>query len=202
MNPRVLKRFTVLMFIAVLFTGGATLFYDSFFDRPAGDYETERGDILLSSGDYENAAEYFDKALELSPNHRGALMGRALVFIQTERYAEAESALDYLIDWLNQTLPPNDMTGRGALAAAYANRAIILDRQGSHSAALDDYVKALQVDEESVAGPGLGYKILYDPSPSTVRTRARYIYEQLQLPEAERLLLYPTIDAESRMHKP
>ena len=70
MNPRVLKRFTVLMFIAVLLTGGATLFYDSFFDRPAGDYETERGDILLSSGDYEDAAEYFDKALELSPNQR------------------------------------------------------------------------------------------------------------------------------------
>ena len=202
MNPRVLKRFTVLMFIAVLFTGGATLFYDSFFDRPPGDYETKRGDILLSSGDYDDAMKYFNKALEFSPNHRGALMGRALVFIQTERYAEAENELDSLIDWLAETLPPDDTTGRGALAAAYANRAIILDRQGSHSAALDDYIKALQVDEDSVAGPGLVYKILYDPRPSTVRTRARYIYEQLQLPEEERLLMQPTIDAESRMHKP
>ena len=47
MNPRVLKRFTVLMFIAVLVTGGATLLYDSFFDRPAGDYDTERGHPVI-----------------------------------------------------------------------------------------------------------------------------------------------------------
>jgi len=202
MNPRVLKRFTVLMFIALLLTGGLTLLYDSFFDRPSGDYETERGDILLSGGDYDDAMIYFNKALEVSPNHRGALMGRALVFFQTKQYAEASEELDYLIDWLTKTLSPDDLTGWGALAAAYANRAIILDRQGLHSAALDDYVKALQVDEESVDGPGLVYKILYDPRPSTVRTRARYIYEQLQLPEGERLLLHPVIDAESRMHKP
>ena len=89
MNPRVLKRFTVLMFIAVLITGGSTLLYDSFFDRPAGDYQTERGDILLSSGDYDDAMSYFNKALALSPNHRGALMGRALVFIQRDQYLEA-----------------------------------------------------------------------------------------------------------------
>ena len=202
MNPRVLKRFTVLMFIAVLITGGSTLLYDSFFDRPAGDYETERGDILLSSGDYDDAMTYFNKALALSPNHRGALMGRALVFIQRDQHREAIAELDYLIDWLTKNLPSDDPTGRGVLAAAYANRGIMLDRQGAYRDALSDYVKALQVDEESVSGPGLVGKILYDPRPSTVRSRARYIYEQLQLPENQRLLSVPELDAKSRMHKP
>ena len=202
MNPRVLKRFTILMFIAVLITGGSTLLYDSFFDRPAGDYQTERGDILLSSGDYDDAMSYFNKALALSPNHRGALMGRALVFIQRDQYLEAMAELDYLIDWLTKNLPPDDPTGHGVLAAAYANRGIMLDRQGAYGDALADYIKALQVDEESVSGPGLVGKILYDPRPSTVRSRARYIYEQLQLPENQRLLSVPELDAKSRMHKP
>ena len=202
MNPRVLKRFTVFMFIAVLVTGGATLLYHSFFDRPAGDYDTERGDILLSSGEYDDAMSYFNKALDLSPNHRGALMGRALVFIQTEQYWEAEIELDYLIDWLTKNLSPDDPTGRGVLAAAHANKGIVLDRQGAHSEALANYIKALQVDEESVSGPGFVHKILYDPRPSTVRDRARYIHEQLQLPEEQRLLRIPDLDAESRMHKP
>ncbi|MDP6346070.1 MAG: tetratricopeptide repeat protein, partial [Alphaproteobacteria bacterium] len=104
--------------------------------------------------------------------------------------------------WLEKNVSPDDPTGRGVLAAAYANRGIVRDRQGAHESALADYIKALQVDEESVSGPGLGYKILYDPRPSTVRDRARYIYEQLKLPEKERLLRVPELDAESRMYKP
>ena len=98
MNPNVLKRFTVIMFLAILITGGATLFYDSFFDRPKGDYETERGGIFLTSGDFDEAMSYFNKALLLSPNHRGALMGRALVFILTEQYLEAEAELESVFD--------------------------------------------------------------------------------------------------------
>ena len=202
MNPNVLKRFTVIMFLAILITGGATLFYDSFFDRPKGDYETERGGIFLTSGDFDEAMSYFNKALLLSPNHRGALMGRALVFILTEQYLEAEAELDYLIAWVEKNLSPDDLTGRGVLAAAYANRGIILDRQGAHEKALDDYVMALQIDEESVSGPGLVYKILYDPRPSTVRDRARYLYEQLQLPKEQQVMRVPELDAKSRMHKP
>ena len=88
------------------------------------------------------------------------------------------------------------------MAAAHANKGIILDRQGAHDEALANYIKALQVDEESVSGPGFVHKILYDPRPSTVRDRARYIHEQLQLPEERRLLQIPDLDAESRMHKP
>ena len=202
MSANVIKRFTVLLFITTLVVGGMTLLYESFFTQPPGDYETKRGDILLSSGDYPEALKYFDKALTKTPNHRGALMGRALVFIQTEQYPEAEAELTYLIGWLETNISPTDLTGIGALAAAYANKGIILDRQGAYEEALANYIKALEVDEDSVSGPGIGYKILYDPRPSTVRKRALYIYEQLQLPEDQRAMSLPELDSASRMHKP
>jgi len=53
-------------------------------------------------------------------------MGRALVFIQTEQYVEAESELTYMIGWMEENLQVDDPTGRGALAAAYANKGILL----------------------------------------------------------------------------
>ena len=202
MSTNVIKRFTALLFIATLIVGGMTLLYDNFFIQPPGDYETKRGDIFLSSGDFPEALEYFDKALTKTPNHRGALMGRALVFIQTKQYPEAEAELTYLINWLETNVSPTDLTGIGTLAAAYANKGIILDRQGAYEDALSNYIKALEIDEDSVSGPGLGYKILYDPRPSTVRKRALYIYEQLQLPKDQRKMSRPELDSASRMHKP
>ena len=202
MNPRVLRRFIILLFVATLVVATVTVFYDSVFVRPPGDYETERGDNLLSGGDYEGALSYFDEALAIAPKHRGAMMGRALVFIATGRYAEAIAELDALIAYLNETLAPDDPTGRGALAAAYANRGIVEDREARYRTALADYIKALQIDDEAVAGPGIVHKILYDPRPSTVRDRARYLYEQLKLPEAKRVLRVPELDAKQRMYKP
>ena len=53
---------------------------------PSGDYEVRQGDILLGDSNYEAAMERFNEALAVSPDHRGALMGRALVFLQTNRY--------------------------------------------------------------------------------------------------------------------
>jgi tetratricopeptide (TPR) repeat protein len=201
MSPNIIRRF-----IIILVAGSTAAFLialaTDYFDTPPGDYEVRQGDIHLSSGEYDEALADFDRALEEQPDHRGALMGRALVFLQTGRDAEAEAELTYLIDTLEGTLAEDDTTGQGALAAAYANRGIVRDRQGSHERALADYVKALQVDEGAVEGPNLGHRILHDARPSTVRDRARYLYEQFQLPEAERVLTMPDRDAQQRMHKP
>jgi hypothetical protein len=47
------------------------------------------------------------------------------------------------------------------------------------------------------------HKILYGSEDvSTVRDRARYIYEQLQLPEDQRLMRVPELDEKQRMYKP
>ena len=203
MNPQVLRRFIFFMVLLMLFGGLTYLIFGSSLTREPGDFETQMGDQRLKDGLYDEALAEFDKALEESPDHRGALMGRALVFIQTEQYEAATAELDYLIDFLTGSLEPDDVTGRGALAAAYANRGIVRDRQGDYQAALDDYVRALTVDEETVSGPGIVHKILYGSDDvSSVRKRAQHLYEQLQLPEDQRLMRVPEIDAKQRMHKP
>jgi len=47
------------------------------------------------------------------------------------------------------------------------------------------------------------HKLLYSTGKvSSVRKRAQYIYEQLQLPEDQRLMRIPELDAKQRMYKP
>tara|TARA_Y100000590_G_scaffold356404_1_gene410633 strand:+ start:421 stop:1041 length:621 start_codon:yes stop_codon:yes gene_type:complete len=203
MNSRVLKRFIVYMAILtfVMFTVWALI--RSFMNRPPGDYETEVCDIRLKDKLYDKAIQAANTALEKTPNHRGAIMCKALVFISQEMYLEANAELDYLISFLEKTVEGDDLTGIGTLAAAYANRGIIKDRNKNYQGALQDYLKALGIDDEAVAGPGLGTIILnYKFKSSSVKERALYLNEQLQLPEDERVLSIKELDAGQVMHKP
>ena len=203
MNPNVLKRFIIYMAILtfVMFTVWA--FVKSFVNRPAGDYETEVCDIRLKDKQYDLALKAANIALEKTPNHRGALMCKALVFISEKKYFKANEELDYLIQYLELNVVDDDKTGKGTLAAAYANRGIIKDRNKNYAEALKDYIKALGIDHEAVAGPGLGTIILnYKFKSSSVKDRALYLNEQLQLPEDERVLSIKELDAGQVMHKP
>ena len=178
-------------------------FIRSFMDRPPGDYETEVCDIRLKDKKYDQALEAANKALEKTPNHRGAMMCKALVFISEKKYVEADKTLSNLIIFLEKNLENDDKTGIGTLAAAYANRGIIKDRNKNYQEALKDYVKALGIDHEAVAGPGLGTVILnYKFKSSSVKERALYLNEQLQLPEEERVLSIKELDEGQVMHKP
>ena len=178
-------------------------FVRSFMDRPAGDYETEVCDIRLKDKKYEQALEAANEALSKTPYHRGAMMCKALVFISEKKYSQADEVLTNLIIFLEKNLEKDDKTGIGTLAAAYANRGIIKDRNKNYKEALKDYVKALGIDHEAVAGPGLGTVILnYKFKSSSVRERALYLNEQLQLPEDQRVLSIEELDAGQVMHKP
>jgi tetratricopeptide (TPR) repeat protein len=203
MNTNVLKRFIIYMAILtfVMFTVWA--FVKSFMNRPAGDYETEVCDIRLKDKQYDLALKAANIALEKTPNHRGALMCKALVFISEKKYFKANEELDYLIQYLELNVVDDDKTGKGTLAAAYANRGIIKDRNKNYAEALKDYIKALGIDHEAVAGPGLGTIILnYKFKSSSVKDRALYLNEQLQLPEDERVLSIKELDDGQVMHKP
>jgi tetratricopeptide (TPR) repeat protein len=173
------------------------------FDAPPGDYEVRQGDILLTDGRYDAAIERFDAALAVSPDHRGALMGKGIAYLQSDRPAQAEAVFTHLIDMLPRTLAADDTTGRGVLSGAYANRGILHDRLGKYEAALADYEQALAIDPEAVAGPGLLHRILYgDARPAAVRQRAAYLQHQLALPESERVMRVPELDERQRMYKP
>ena len=203
MNPRVLKRFIVYMAILtfVMFTVWALV--RSFMNRPPGDYETEVCDMRLKDKLYDEAIEAANTALEKMPNHRGAIMCRALVFISQKMYVEAKRELTYLIIFLEKNVEGDDKTGIGTLAAAYANRGIIKDRSKDYEGALADYLKALGIDHDAVAGPGLGTIILnYKFKSSSVQERALYLNEQLQLPKEERILSIKELDEGQVMHKP
>jgi len=203
MNTNVLKRFVIYMAILtfVMFTVWALI--RSFMNRPPGDYETEVCDMRLKDKLYDKAIQAANTALEKTPNHRGAIMCKALVFISQKMYLEANEELNYLINFLEKNLEDDDKTGKGTLAAAYANRGIIKDRDENYEGALKDYVKALGIDHEAVAGPGLGTIILnYKFKSSSVKERALYLNEQLQLPEDERVLKIEKLDAGQVMHKP
>ena len=202
-NTNVLKRFVIYMAILTFVMFTIWGFVRSFMDRPAGDYETEVCDIRLKDKKYDQALEAANKALDKTPNHRGAMMCKALVFISEKKYIEADKVLTNLIIFLEKNLEDDDKTGIGTLAASYANRGIIKDRNKNYEGALKDYAKALGIDHEAVAGPGLGTIILnYKFKSSSVRERALYLNEQLQLPEDERVLSIEELDAGQVMHKP
>jgi tetratricopeptide (TPR) repeat protein len=202
-SPRVVRRFAILLAVATFVMFSVWAVVNNYVQAPAGDFEVRQGDILLGDRKYAEALERFNAAIAVSPNHRGALMGRALVFLQTEQFAEAEAEFTYLIDYLSKNLTPDDSTGYAVHAAAYANRGILYDRSGQYEKALADYIQALRIDEGAVDGPGLVDKILYGtPRPSTVRKRAIYLHEQLALPPEKRLFRVPEKDAEQRMYKP
>jgi len=202
-NTNILRRFIIYMAILtfVMFTVWA--FVKSFKNRPPGDYETEVCDNRLKDKLYEKALTAANLALTKTPNHRGAIMCKALVYISQKNYILATNELSYLIIFLEETVLPDDKTGLGTLAAAYANRGIIKDRTKDYEGALKDYIKALGIDDEAVAGPGLGTIILnYKFKSSSVRDRALYLNEQLQLPENERVLSIQELDEGQVMHKP
>ena len=175
----------------------------SFMNRPPGDYETEVCDMRLKDKLYDQALRAANTALEKTPDHRGAIMCKALVFISQKMYLEATEELNYLINFLEKTVKDDDLTGVGTLAAAYANRGIVKDRKKDYQGALQDYLKALGIDHKAVAGPGLGTVILnYKFKSSSVKERALYLNEQLQLPESERVLKIQELDKGQVMHKP
>ncbi|HRK96315.1 MAG TPA: tetratricopeptide repeat protein, partial [Rhodospirillales bacterium] len=85
-NAAILRRFIVLVAAATfsMFTLWAVV--REMIDAPPGDYEVRQGDIMLGDGKFEGAIGRFDAALAVSPEHRGAMMGRAIALLELGRF--------------------------------------------------------------------------------------------------------------------
>ena len=201
-DPKVTRRFIIMMAIATFAMFSVWAVIKSYTQTPEGDYEVRQGDIFLGVEKYDDALERFNEALKLSPNHRGALMGRALAFMLNGKAAEAEAEFTHLIGYLEKNVSADDPTGIGTLAAAYNNRGVLRDRQCRHKEALADYINALKTDEGAVDGPGIVDKIIHRPNPSTARKRAKFLYERVDSLKDGECLVIPEIDKQERVYKP
>lgn len=166
--------------------------WDSFLrEEKPGDQEYMAGNRLFEDGYYERALESYNEARKQSPRTPYIVRARARTLMQLGRYREALSAYDEAI-----ALEPD-------FAGTYANRGILYDRMGEYEKALADYERALELDPEIVEGPHWLVRLLRNQPepPPTVADRARYLEEQLALPESERLLRVPEIDENQRTYK-
>lgn len=188
-----------LIMVAAMIWAAST----GYFGSPPGEYETRQGNILLSDGKYAQAVERFDAALTANPHYRGAMMGRAIALLQQGKAEPAEKAFNDLIAVLQDTVDPNNAADQEILAAAYADRGILYDRNRQPEKALADYRRALAADAEAVSGPGVIDRVLYGiPNPATVAKRIAYLEAQLKLPPEQRVLTRPKLDARQRMYQP
>lgn len=166
--------------------------YDSFVvGRGAGDNAYHEANTLFEDGYYERALGKYQDALREAPEHLHARHGQAQALLQLGRFPEALQAFDAVI-----AMQPE-------FAAAYANRAILHDRMGHYERAIEDYERALALNPELARGPHwlTRFLRLQVEKPPTIADRARYLREQLALPEIERLLRVPEIDAMQRSYK-
>ena len=166
--------------------------YDSFIiGRNPGYNDYHEASTLFEDGYYARALRKYEAAIQEAPDHIYARRGRARTLLQLKRFPEALQEFNAVI-----ALEP-------AFAAAYANRAILHDRMGRYQQAIEDYQQALRLDPELARGPHwlTRFLRLQVEKPPTIADRARYLREQLALPEDERLLRIPEVDAAQRSYK-
>lgn len=166
--------------------------YDSFISgRNPGDNAYHEANTLFEDGYYERALDRYEDALQEAANHIHARRGRARTLLQLGRFPEALEEFNAVI-----SIEPD-------FAAAYANRAILWDRMGRYQQAIEDYERALALNPELADGPHwlTRFLRLQVEKPPTIADRARYLREQLALPEHERLLRVPEVDATQRSYK-
>jgi len=156
-----------------------------------GDYQVKTGNYRLEDGQYAEAMEEFNKALERNPKHTAAHLGLAITYMQMKQNDRSLHHFTRAIE-----LDPN-------FAVAYADRGVLHDRMGNYALALKDYQTALALNPKLAEGPGWLWRFMrniHEKQP-TIADRAGYLDEELKKPPKDRVLLVPEIDEKQRMYK-
>lgn len=101
-----------------------------------GDYETLKikGNEKFKAKNYDQAIEYYTKAIESKDDEPIAYSNRSLCFINLKRYFEAKDDCDKAIE-----LDPN-------MDKAYYRRAIALKELSRYDKAMEDFKRVLSLD--------------------------------------------------------
>lgn len=190
MSERAYRRLVYLAIALTLAFVGYGV-YERFASRQPGDSAYHAGNTLFADGYYGRAAERYREALAADPEHLYALRGLARSLHKAGRHDEALATYDDVI------------ARQPDFAATYANRGILHDTLGNHTAALRDYDRALSLDAELDEGPGWLTRFLRNQpdKPPTIGDRARYLRAELSKPEDERLLRVPEVDEAQRPYR-
>lgn len=165
---------------------------DTFFlERTPGNTAYQEGEIFFEDGEYQRALEKYEEALEAKPDTPHYVRAKARALMQLERYDES-------LLWFNRAADMQPYFG-----GTYANRGILHDRMGEYEQAVEDYEKALALDEEVGEGPHWLIRFLRNQPepPPTVADRLAYLKQELAKPEGERLLRVPELDRAQRTYK-
>jgi tetratricopeptide (TPR) repeat protein len=227
MDDRLYKRLKWIAIAMVLAWVGWSLYDMTLRDTLSGGNPTAAAIKYLEDERYQDALEAFDRVLQQTPDHGGAMRGRAQALMQlgTEsekaaltletaaRPMEARSLRQQANEHYQSALDTYDRaiaqqsampeTGRAILGVSLANRGILKDRMGDYAGALEDYELALKHEPEVGEGPGFLTRFMRNQPemPPTVADRARYLRQQLALPPSQRLLRLPEQDMEQRAYR-
>ena len=159
--------------------------------RGPGDAAYLDANTLFDDGRFDRAAALYAEALSQRPDHLPALRGLANARIQSRRLNDALAAIERAV-----ALEPG-------FGGNYAIRGIVHDHMGAHAKAISDYEKALALVPGVADGMGWLDRLLYNVQqrPPTVADRLAYLKAQMALPEDERVLLLPEIDAKQRPYE-
>lgn len=165
--------------------------YGALFGAPPGNKDYVAGNTLFEDGAYDRALTSYREALTADPDNLYALRGIGRSLMQLGRDDEALTVFDQVID------------RDPSVGATYANRGILLDRMGRYAQAIKDYETALKLDPKLAEGPNWLTRFMRNQpdKPPSIADRLAYLKLQLQLPEAERVLRQPEVDADQRPYK-
>ena len=184
---RLLKTTALVMALAWI----AWSVFDFMRAKAPGDFAYHAASNYFADGDYAQALQEYQTALQENPDHLAAQRGLAETLIMLEREPEAIQLYKDLLQ-----LDPNN-------AGAYANLGIAYDRLGQHQQALQHYQTALELDPELAEGPGWltrFFRNQYEKPPG-IAERAVYLRQQLELPEDQRVLRQPEQDQAQQPYK-
>lgn len=165
----------------------------------------------IEDGQFNAALRVYDKLLTANPQSTPALYGKAFshmqIGLEKQETQEDSQSLHTALIWFDRTIAAeqqkSDKQNRTLLGVSFANRGIVRDRLGDHTAALADYRQAMALEPEVADGPGWLTRFLRNQAtaPPTVADRANYLAQQLSLPADERQLTQPDLDHQQRRYK-